>query len=383
MILDEQISKRTLSPLLKWAGGKEQELKFILPNLPRSFNSYFEPFVGGGAVFTAINANRSFINDKSHELMSLYANIANKDNSSFFLTVELIITVWERISKVVDDNTNELTALYKLYSESQIDEKALTEQINNFIDNSFGSIENSLFAIYNSTIGEFIIEVKKNTLNKIKRMKKIEITKSTLPLGDIINNIETGFKSGFYMYMRKMYNEAGKRKIEEGSFSSIFYFIRNFAYSGMFRYNSSGHFNVPFGGIGYNRKNLKKKLDYFKSEGLQKLFERTSFDNLDYEDFLKKYSPKSNDFIFLDPPYDSEFSTYAQNQFTTSDQKRLANYLIKDCKAKWMLVIKNSELISELYLDKGLNIHAFDKTYLVSFMNRNDKKAEHLMICNY
>jgi DNA adenine methylase len=39
----------------------------------------------------------------------------------------------------------------------------------------------------------------------------------------------------------------------------------------------------------------------------------------------------------LDPPYDSEFSTYAKNEFNKDDQKRLANYLINDCPAKWMM----------------------------------------------
>ncbi|MDI9364386.1 MAG: DNA adenine methylase [Flavobacterium sp.] len=54
------VAKR-LSPLLKWAGGKEQELKYIIPNLPNKFNDYYEPFVGGGAVYTAVQAENYFI----------------------------------------------------------------------------------------------------------------------------------------------------------------------------------------------------------------------------------------------------------------------------------------------------------------------------------
>ena len=90
-----------------------------------------------------------------------------------------------------------------------------------------------------------------------------------------------------------------------------------------------------------------------------------------------------DDFIFLDPPYDSEFSTYAKNEFTRKDQERLANYLINHCKAKWMMIIKNTDFIFDLYNDNGLNIQSFEKTYLVSFMNRNDKNVEHLLITNY
>jgi DNA adenine methylase len=48
-----------------------------------------------------------------------------------------------------------------------------------------------------------------------------------------------------------------------------------------------------------------------------------------------------------------------------------------------MLVIKNTPAIQKLYGHTGLTIRAFDKTYLVSFQNRNDRRAEHLVITNY
>jgi DNA adenine methylase len=47
------------------------------------------------------------------------------------------------------------------------------------------------------------------------------------------------------------------------------------------------------------------------------------------------------------------------------------------------MVIKNTDFILSLYAKANLNIKTFDKTYLVSFMNRNDKKAEHLIVMNY
>lgn len=57
--------------------------------------------------------------------------------------------------------------------------------------------------------------------------------------------------------------------------------------------------------------------------------------------------------------------------------------MINECHAKWMLVIKNTEFIYELYNKKGINIRTFDKKYLVSFMNRNNKDVTHLLITNY
>ena len=126
-----------------------------------------------------------------------------------------------------------------------------------------------------------------------------------------------------------------------------------------------------------------KKIEYYKSSRLLELLNKTEISNKDFEDFLKINHPSETDFIFLDPPYDSDFSTYAKNTFDKSDQKRLADYLINECKAKWMMVIKNTPYILSLYNNNNLNIKTFDKTYLVSFMNRNDKKTEHLLITNY
>lgn len=75
--IQDNVKAEKLISLLKWAGGKEQELKYILPLLP-SFNDYYEPFVGGGAVFFAIQSQRKFINDKSPELFHLYKMVAEQ-----------------------------------------------------------------------------------------------------------------------------------------------------------------------------------------------------------------------------------------------------------------------------------------------------------------
>jgi DNA adenine methylase len=48
-----------------------------------------------------------------------------------------------------------------------------------------------------------------------------------------------------------------------------------------------------------------------------------------------------------------------------------------------MLVIKNTDFISDLYNNKGLYITSFDKTYMVSFKGRNNRDCEHLIITNY
>ncbi|MCR5400251.1 MAG: DNA adenine methylase, partial [Treponema sp.] len=188
--------------------------------------------------------------------------------------------------------------------------------------------------------------------------------------------------SGLYMYLRNLYNDKNVKN-DKSFATALFLFIRNYCYSGMFRYNSKGEFNVPYGGIGYNRKTLIKKMGYYNSPELLHLLAKTEIYNQDFETFLTDKKLNKNDFIFLDPPYDSEFSTYAKNTFNKEDQKRLANFLIDSCNAKWMMIIKNTPFILSLYENHNLNIRVFDKTYLVSFMNRNNKKTEHLLITNY
>lgn len=377
------VEARRLYPLLKWAGGKEQELKYIIPNLPKKFVDYYEPFVGGGAVYTAIQADNYYINDKSEELICLYLSITNDDRQVFFKALDEIIHNWDLLTTVIEKNAIFFIQTYKKYSQDKIDDTKLKDILFEFILTHSDQFNGMFSTMFNFNIENFVKEININLIRKIKRMKELERIKHILPDNDIVDNIETALKSAFYMHFRHIYNNTSKYKINRAFKSAIFLFIRNFAYSGMFRYNSKGDFNVPYGGIAYNRKKFLKKVDYLRTKELELLLNKTIIENLDFEDFLTKYRPTKNDFIFLDPPYDSEFSTYAKNEFTKADQKRLADYLIKKCKSKWMMIIKNTDFIFDLYNDKGLNIQSFDKVYLVSFMNRNDKNVEHLLITNY
>jgi DNA adenine methylase len=377
------VETRKLYPILKWAGGKEQELKYIVPNLPEKFKNYYEPFVGGGAVYTALQADKYFVNDKSEELISLYRSITNGDRILFFKALDEIIHNWDLLTLVAKKNDVFFVETYKKYSSDKIEETKLKDILFEFILKHAEQFNGMFSSIFNFNIENFIKEIKINLIRKIKRMKQLEKEKYLLPDNDILDNIETALKSAFYMHFRHIYNNTAKYKIDSAFKSAIFLFIRNFAYSGMFRYNSNGDFNVPYGGIAYNNKNFSKKVEYLKTKELKSLLDNTVIENLDFEDFFNQYIPENNDFVFLDPPYDSEFSTYAKNEFTKKDQVRLANYLIKKCKGKWMMIIKNTDFILELYKNKGLNIQSFDKKYLVSFMNRNDKDVEHLLITNY
>lgn len=370
-----------LKPFLKWPGGKSKELKVILPNMPANINNYYEPFIGGGAVYFATHANHYFINDKSQDLVDLYLNIKSADNFKLFETLSKIDNYWKSIDNIFNCNRKKF---FDTYIQFRLSEKNnLKIIIENLIENLTIDFVSPLQETFNYDFKFYIKEIKLNLVRKMTRMKQLENQKGILTNEDVELNILTALKSSFYMYFRQLYNKPQKYNIDSKTYSSIYYFIRNYTYSGMFRYNSSGEFNVPYGGIGYNNNSLDKKVAYISSEPIQEKLHYTEIECSDFYEFMSTKNLNVEDFIFLDPPYDTEFSTYDQNEFTANDQKRLADFLINEVSCKWMLVIKNTEFIHGLYDKPNINIQYFDKSYNVSFMNRNNRETEHLMITNY
>lgn len=377
-----------MNPIIKWAGGKEKELPYIKENLPEKINRYIEPFVGGGSVYFNLNIEDSIINDKSEELINLYRCIRNEDKE-FFVKLKAIYKNWRLLESVVENNSTELLKIYRDYCKELTNSKDIKNIKVQFNDKIYAfaikhaeEFNGILSAEFNIEIDNFINEIGKNLISKMNRMHKIEEKRIKMNELDTLDNIECAFKSAFYMHFRHLYNEYEKLGINTSFYTAIFYFIREFCYASMFRYNKNGKFNVPYGGISYNRKEFIKKINYINSKQIKEYMKNTQIYCEDFEEFFKKVKPKKGDFIFLDPPYDTEFSTYAKNEFEKKDQIRLCEYL-KNTKANIMLIIKNTDFIYKLYNTKEFKIKTFDKKYLVSFQNRNDKDAEHLLITNY
>lgn len=76
-----------LSPVVKWVGGKRQLLGDIVPLIPKTFSTYVEPFVGGGAVLFDLQPKKAIINDFNSELINIYKVIKDKPNG-LILTLE-------------------------------------------------------------------------------------------------------------------------------------------------------------------------------------------------------------------------------------------------------------------------------------------------------
>jgi DNA adenine methylase len=61
-----------IAPVLSWAGGKRQLLKDIKKHIPEKFSTYYEPFLGGGAVLFELQPSEAVVNDVNEELINVY-----------------------------------------------------------------------------------------------------------------------------------------------------------------------------------------------------------------------------------------------------------------------------------------------------------------------
>src|SRR5579859_6903961 len=188
-----------LAPIIKWAGGKERELGHILPLVP-PFRRYFEPFVGGGAVFFALRPPASAINDRSPELITLYRMVAAGD-ATFFETLDALIHHWRRINALVDANAGELIALYSRYSTGTDSAAELRYALFAFVARH-ADVFNGMFAAASLSIegDNFLREIQCNLASKTARMRRIEARKGALPREDVAANLECALKSAFYMH---------------------------------------------------------------------------------------------------------------------------------------------------------------------------------------
>ena len=73
-----------LLPLIKWSGGKGDEIKKFIHHLPKEYKIYIEPFVGGGALYFHLNPKLAVINDIHEELIAFYNEIKNGNGKKIY-----------------------------------------------------------------------------------------------------------------------------------------------------------------------------------------------------------------------------------------------------------------------------------------------------------
>ncbi len=69
-----------IKPFVKWAGGKAQLLDKIKELMPKKYGTYYEPFLGGGALFFNLTPQKAVVSDYNHELIQAYLSFKKKSD---------------------------------------------------------------------------------------------------------------------------------------------------------------------------------------------------------------------------------------------------------------------------------------------------------------
>ena len=253
-------------PILKWAGGKRQLITQMEKHFPKKITSYYEPFLGGGAVLFHLQPKTAVVNDYNEDLINCY--ICIKDNLE------------ELIEKLKDyTNKNDAESYYEI-----------------------------------------------RAIDRTKKYNKLSLVE----------------KAARLIYLNRT------------------------CYNGLFRMNSSGQFNSPFGSYKNpcicNEPVLRAISKYFNENDIQ-------FRIGDFYDACKD-APKGS-FVYLDPPYDQyeeqvNFVGYTKDGFDKEDQKRLKEMCDELIEKECYIMVSNSKtpFIVDLYSDQSKYI-----TYKINTIN--------------
>lgn len=270
-------------PFVKWAGGKRQILDKLNKYIPTNFGTYYEPFVGGGALLFDLSPKKAVINDSNEELMNVYNVLCD----------------------------------YSKYS----------------------------------------------------KMCKL------------LNKYEANHSEEFYYEIRNMDKEKSFTRISDYKKAARTLYLNKSCFNGLYRVNKKGEFNVPF--------NKNKKVNTYDGENLLTIHyfltnNDIKIECLDFEESVK--NAKKGDFVYFDPPYDSDtstFNSYTEEGFGKEEQRRLAK-VFKELDSRGVYVMlsnHNTILVNELYKDYNINIIEAKR----SINSKGSKRGnvEEVIITNY
>ena len=273
----------TVGPFVKWAGGKRQLLAQIRERMPREYNRYYEPFIGGGAVVFDLLPENALINDINEALINAYVQI--RENVDSFL---------DKINRI------------------------------------------------DSAIGED--------------------------------------GKAYYYSMRNLYNMKLEKMEYDIELAALFVFLNKHCFNGLYRVNSKGLFNVPYNNskrVSCDEESIRMTSDYLK---------RVTITTGDFEDACRNAG--RGDFVFLDSPYaplnPTSFESYTKEGFTLESHERLARLYdeLTERGCYCMLTNHNTELIEQLYGNKGYTISVVNVKRMIN-SDANNRKGQEVIICNY
>ncbi len=277
------MSNSNIAPFIKWAGGKRQLLAQIRERMPESFNNYYEPFVGGGAVIFDLLPTSAVINDINKALINTYKQICNEPDAFVQSIKGLDEAMWE-------------------------DGKE------------------------------------------------------------------------YYYYLREHYNDKLMKEEFDVELAALFVFINKHCFNGLYRVNGKGLFNVPY------NNSRKASCDEDAIKAISEYLKSVTILEGDFQ--VACQNAKKSDFVFIDSPYaplnPTSFESYTKEGFDIESHKRLAD-LYDELTARGcycMLTNHNTELINELYSNKGYKIDVVSVKRMIN-SDATNRVGEEVIICNY
>lgn len=277
------MSNSNIAPFVKWAGGKRQLISQIKERMPRQFNNYYEPFVGGGAVVFELLPERAVINDINRALINAYQMICNYPQEF-------------------------LQAINRLDAEMWEDGKA------------------------------------------------------------------------YYYLLREHYNDKLMKSEFDVELAALFVFINKHCFNGLYRVNGKGLFNVPY------NNSRRSSVDEQSIIEISEFLRGVTIISGDFE--VACEGAGEGDFVFIDSPYaplnPTSFESYTKEGFDIESHRRLA-YLfdeLTDRGCHCMLTNHNTELINELYGNKGYTIDVVSVKRMIN-SDASKRVGEEVIICNY
>ena len=357
-----------MQPIIKWPGGKRRELALLRPLFP-AHRRLVEPFVGGAAAFCALEPAAALLNDLDPDLIAFYRAVGSADPATALLFHQLAAA----FGAVLAAGRYFAPVLAAAYRRPEFSAAGVTPHAVGAILAELSLRPVSPFLAY-WPLRPFL----SHALNdKLARLRALELVKP-IPEADLREQLTTAAVSALYVYLRDHFRPASNAEA-----TAVFWFLRETCYGSLNRYNRAGHFNVPYGGASYNDVDLAAKVERLLAPQTGALFARATLSCLDFEAFFAAYGAgQPGDFIFLDPPYDSTFSSYGARPFGPAEQASLAE-IVAAATQPTMLVIRRTPLIEGLYRDRGLTLATYSRTYGVNIRGRFPRAAEHLLVLNY
>lgn len=188
---------------------------------------------------------------------------------------------------------------------------------------------------------------------------------------------------GYYYEIRAIDREEEYKTWSNVKKASRFLYLNKTCYNGLYRVNSSGYFNTPFGR--YKNPNI---LNETVLRAVNKYLNENDIKIKcgDYSESLKRIG--KNSFVYFDPPYDpisnsSNFTGYTANGFNRKEQIRLKNLCDKldEKGVKFLLSNSNTTFIRNLYSNYKIVVVNANRS-----INSNSNKrgeVEEVLIRNY